>query len=175
MRDLSDTDGGPGTRTQRYAAPAAGSQPRIRSRATPSYRQASHLPHEARPDDGQYQHAQPITPIGQLNGRAADALQKFTRPTTAPNAWDEDSPTPISGGGLLHGCHLLQARPTEVMTPASLGTTPGTAGTPHSATNASVRLRGGSSGSSPMPVQCIGHERQRHEPNSDGQADQQSQ
>jgi len=59
-----NADRGLGTRcsesteaTQRYASPGAGSQPSIRSRVTPSYRQASHMCHEARIDEAQYQHA----------------------------------------------------------------------------------------------------------------------
>jgi len=93
-------------------------------------------------DQAQYQHGQPITPIGKLNGRAADALQKFTRPTTAPNAWDEDQPHShiLSGASsVLHVRHLLQAPPIDVIIPGqsedALLARPGT----HSPTNASIR------------------------------------
>jgi len=126
----------------RRRRPHLGANPVSEGGVPPSYRPVSHLPQEERMDQAQYQHGQPITPIGKLNGRAADALQKFTRPTTAPNAWDEDQPHShiLSGASsVLHVRHLLQAPPIDVIIPGqsedALMARPGT----HSPTNASFR------------------------------------
>ena len=94
-----NADRGLGTRcsesteaTQRYASPGAGSQPSIRSRVTPSYRQASHLCHEARIDEAQYQHARTDhadrTTVRPSRRRPAEVHPA----NNSSHAWDEDQP-----------------------------------------------------------------------------------